>query len=96
MLYSDNIVGLSIAFCVLGLFILPMLPAVLENCAECTYPVPEEFSTGLLFAGGNYFGIPFVFLTEYLIGLPTWGNHVCCYDDCTRLVAMMTALALLL
>jgi hypothetical protein len=30
---------------------LPMLPAVVENCAECTYPIPEELSTGLLFVG---------------------------------------------
>ena len=30
---------------------LPMLPAVLENCAEITYPISEEFSTGLLFTG---------------------------------------------
>ena len=30
---------------------LPMLPAVLENCAEITYPISEEFSSGLLFMG---------------------------------------------
>jgi hypothetical protein len=30
---------------------LPMLPAVVENCAECTYPLPEELSIGLLFFG---------------------------------------------
>lgn len=50
---------------------LPMLPAVLENCAETTYPLPEELSTGLLFVGGNYFGIPFIFITEvfYLLFL---------------------------
>jgi hypothetical protein len=54
MLYSHNTAGLSCAFSVLGLCILPMLPVVLENCAECTYPVPEEFSIGILFAGGAY------------------------------------------
>ena len=34
-----------------GLFILPMLPAVLENCDEITYPIPEELSVGILFVG---------------------------------------------
>ena len=51
----DGTVGACYAFVVtmrvLGLFMLPMLPAVVENCAECTYPIPEELSTGLLFVG---------------------------------------------
>ena len=37
--------------CLIGFFMLPMLPAVVENCAECTYPLPEELSIGLLFFG---------------------------------------------
>jgi hypothetical protein len=28
-----------------------MLPAVLENCAEITFPIQEELSVGLLFVG---------------------------------------------
>lgn len=46
MLRSDNFLGLLCAFAVLGLFMLPMLPAVVENCAECTYPAPEEVREG--------------------------------------------------
>jgi hypothetical protein len=30
---------------------LPLLPLMMENCAECTYPVPEDISMGLMFAG---------------------------------------------
>ena len=40
-----------VSFGLLGLFMLPMLPAVVENCAECTYPIQEDLSVGLLFIG---------------------------------------------
>eukprot|EP00602_Paraphysomonas_sp_CaronLab_P009569 CAMPEP_0185020156 /NCGR_PEP_ID=MMETSP1103-20130426/2757_1 /TAXON_ID=36769 /ORGANISM="Paraphysomonas bandaiensis, Strain Caron Lab Isolate" /LENGTH=490 /DNA_ID=CAMNT_0027550885 /DNA_START=215 /DNA_END=1687 /DNA_ORIENTATION=- len=73
MLFSHNFYGLLVAFCLLGLFMLPMLPAVVENCAECTYPIPEELSTGLLFVGGNIIGIPCIFIAQYLIGWRSWG-----------------------
>lgn len=61
MLYSNNFNGLLAAFCLLGFFMLPMLPAVVENCAECTYPLPEELSIGLLFFGKFY-----IFLYFYI------------------------------
>jgi hypothetical protein len=64
MLFSNNFLGLLGAFALLGLFMLPMLPAVIENCAECTYPIPEELSTGILFVGGNIMGIPFIFIVQ--------------------------------
>ena len=64
MLYSDNFWGLFVSFALLGLFMLPMLPAVVENCAECTYPLPEELSIGILFVGGNILGIPFIFIVQ--------------------------------
>jgi hypothetical protein len=60
-----------------------MLPAVVENCAECTYPLPEELSIGLLFfgllsfsqlaphlpppSGGNIVGIPCIFIVQVLL-----------------------------
>jgi hypothetical protein len=34
-----------------GLFMLPLLPLMMENCAECTYPISEDISMGLMFAG---------------------------------------------
>lgn len=30
---------------------LPLLPLMMENCAECTYPISEDISMGLMFAG---------------------------------------------
>ena len=56
MLFAHNTVWLCVAFAILGLFMLPMLPAVVENCAECTYPIQEDLSLGLLMIGGNVIG----------------------------------------
>ena len=32
---------------------VPMLPLLMENCAESTYPVSEEVSMGFMFVGSN-------------------------------------------
>lgn len=56
MLYSNNFWPLTISFSVLGFFILPLLPVMMENCAECTYPISEDLSMGILFVG-YYFTI---------------------------------------
>ena len=51
MLFGNNYWPLLIAFGMLGMSILPLLPVMMENCAECTYPVPEDLSMGILFVG---------------------------------------------
>lgn len=56
-----------------GFFMLPMLPCVLENCAECTYPVSEESSSGLLFLGGNILGVCMVFGLQAFLTLEPFG-----------------------
>ena len=68
MLRSDNFAGLAVSFSFMGACVLPLLPATLENCAECTYPISEDISTGILFAGGNILGMPITFILEALIG----------------------------
>jgi len=47
------------AFALMGLFTLPILPGVIENAVEVTYPIPEEASSGLLFCSGNIVGVAF-------------------------------------
>jgi hypothetical protein len=47
-----------------GFFILPLLPVMMENCAECTYPVQEELSMGILFTGCNVVGLGFIFALQ--------------------------------
>lgn len=65
----DNFGAVAAAFAVLGLFMMPMLPTVLENCAEATYPIPEETPASLLLIGGQIFGVLFVFILDQLIPL---------------------------
>lgn len=73
MLYLNNYAMLSFTFGVLGFFMLPMLPATLENCAECTFPIAEELSVGLLLIGGNVVGIPIILILQVLLKAEAWG-----------------------
>ena len=45
------------AFGVLGFVMLPLLPVCMECAAECTYPVSEDASSGLLLGAGNIVGV---------------------------------------
>lgn len=56
------------ASAILGAVIIPLLPVSLENAAECSFPVPEEVSSGLLIVVGNYIGIVLIFAMTYSIG----------------------------
>jgi len=49
----NNYPMLACAFGFLGLAVMPMLPIAMECGVECTYPVSEESSTGLLMNSGN-------------------------------------------
>ncbi|KAJ1427351.1 major facilitator superfamily domain-containing protein, partial [Ochromonadaceae sp. CCMP2298] len=73
MLYSDNYWPLLVAIGILGFCMLPLLPVMMENCAECTYPIPEEMSMGLMFVGCNVLGLGFVFALQFLIEQPSFG-----------------------
>jgi hypothetical protein len=73
MLFSNNFWPLTICFGLLGMSVLPLLPAMLENCAECTYPIPEELSAGILYSGCNLAGLAFVFALQYLLALKPFG-----------------------
>ena len=67
-LKPDNFFWLCFSFCLMGFALLPMLPTVIENAAECTYPdVTEDLSVGLLFMGGNVVGIAITMILETLL-----------------------------
>merc|ERR1712150_20649 len=65
-LQKNNSLQIYIAFGLFGVLVLPLLPIVIEVGVECTYPVPEEYSTGLLMASGNVLSLPLVFLLSAL------------------------------
>ena len=68
--YSSRVLHMGFMFILLyivlitGLFMLPLLPLMMENCAECTYPVPEDISMGLMFAASNILGLGFIFALQ--------------------------------
>lgn len=64
--YPDNFPAVCVCIAWLGLVIIPLLPVAMENCAECSYPVPEELSTGILFTCSNITGLIFTFILQYL------------------------------
>lgn len=73
LLFSDNFWPLLFSFCLMGFSVLPLLPVMMENCAEITYPVPEEIPMGILFAGSNILGLGFIFALQYLIDVDPFG-----------------------
>lgn len=75
MLRSNNYAGLLFAFCLLGFCILPMLPTVLENCAEVTYPMVEDLPVGILFVGGNVLSIGLTFALQALISKDSYTSN---------------------
>ena len=62
---------------VLGACLIPLLPISLENAAECTYPVAEEVSSGLLLIVGNYLGLALVLGMQALIPQPPFASSAC-------------------
>mmetsp|Transcript_119284 Transcript_119284/g.216839 ORF Transcript_119284/g.216839 Transcript_119284/m.216839 type:complete len:491 (-) Transcript_119284:99-1571(-) len=51
----------------LGATTTPMLPVSMETAVECTFPVPEEASGGLLLMAGQVFGVIFTLTLENLL-----------------------------
>lgn len=73
MLYPNNLILLLLGAAFLGLFQLPMLPAIVENLAECTFPIQEDISLGILWIITNLISIPITFLFELFLNLPEFG-----------------------
>jgi hypothetical protein len=71
---EDSFGRLAVSFAVFGAVMLPLLPVSIENSVECTYPIPEIYSSGLLLAAGNLIGIACTFTFSALID----GYHGAC------------------
>jgi hypothetical protein len=67
MMIPDNFWPLIVSAALLGFFALPILPIMMEVCAESTYPIPEEVSTGMLHNGANFFAVGVVFTVQALL-----------------------------
>mmetsp|Transcript_18982 Transcript_18982/g.36499 ORF Transcript_18982/g.36499 Transcript_18982/m.36499 type:complete len:118 (-) Transcript_18982:153-506(-) len=51
----------------MGFFFLPILPTAFECMVECTYPIPEEVTNGIMLSIGNIVSIGATFLWQALI-----------------------------
>jgi hypothetical protein len=71
-LRKNNLVTLLIVYGFLGACCFSVLPCAIQNSAECTYPIDEDKSTGLLFTGGNIVGIPFTLVLQPLCRMEKW------------------------
>ena len=60
---------LSATFALMGVTMLPLLPIALQCAVECTYPMPEESSAGLLMLVGNLLGLGFTYAIQGLCAL---------------------------
>lgn len=57
-----------IASCtILGVVLVPLLPIALQNAAECTYPISEDASSGMLVSLGNIVAAIMTFTIKALI-----------------------------
>ena len=55
-----------VAICFFGFFAIPLVPILLEMASELTFPVPESFSSSLMFGCGTMFSGIFIFICEAL------------------------------
>ena len=70
ILQPNKVYPLAVSIGLMGFFLLPLLPVSFECAAECTYPIPLEWSTGLLLCTGNLLGGVFIFIMQALTELP--------------------------
>lgn len=49
--------ALIVCMVALGTTMLPVLPVMMENCAEIAYPISEELATGIVFSGNVFFEV---------------------------------------
>ena len=74
MLYPDNFSLLLFAFGLMGMTIIPLFPACLENTAECTYPISEDISVGVLLTAGNLGTIVITTILQNMIEISSFSS----------------------
>jgi len=75
-LRPDHVYLMSGIFATLGFCALPLMPICLECALECTYPVKEEISNGLLMGSGQLVGMLMTaIVTKLLDSQENYGDH---------------------
>lgn len=91
MLYRHNFDALIASFALMGFTIVPLFPACLENVAECTYPVSEDMSVGILLTLGNIGTVIITLIMSAMINLGSFGHPPLSY--CNVVVWIILAAA---
>jgi hypothetical protein len=73
VLYRNNLAPVMVMFFVFGFVTVPLIPLVVENCAEISYPVPEHISFGVLMIVNIAVSLGMSFAFEALIAVDSWG-----------------------
>jgi len=90
-LRPNHFLLLCVSFGVLGAAMLPLLPVCMECAAECSYPVSEDASSGLMLFAGNAVGIVMIASVGELIQEPYKGvvNPAAILLSCFLLLAVL-------
>jgi FLVCR family MFS transporter 7 len=64
---GNNFALFIVGAALLGLGTLPTIPATIVSTVECSYPVPEDLSVGLLYVGANLTAIVMTFTGQVLL-----------------------------
>lgn len=73
ILYRKNFGPVLFMFFIFGFVTVPLIPLVVENCAEISYPVPEHISFGLLMIFNISISLGLSFAFEVCI---SFNNHI--------------------
>jgi len=83
----DRFYLMAISSGILGAAMLPLLPVSIENAVECTFPIPEVYSSGLLLGAGNTIGIGVTFAMTKLIEMD--GGHCGSFSKPTNVFTLV-------
>jgi MFS family permease len=65
--HNDNFIVMCLFGSLTGFFVLATIPAGLQNAVECTHPVSEDISVGLLYLTANIVTIPYTFIGQAVL-----------------------------
>eukprot|EP00977_Amphora_coffeiformis_P024035 scaffold14974_cov195-Amphora_coffeaeformis.AAC.42 len=54
----------AVMTCLVGMTMLPLLPLAMECACECTYPISEDLSSGILMSAGQVMGMLLLFVLD--------------------------------
>lgn len=70
---ENNSTLFIISAAILGLFTLPIIPSTIVSAVECSYPISEDVSLGLLYMSANVIAIAMTFLGQTLLSADSLG-----------------------